>query len=98
VGGDIAGGVERLTPRATYLRSVDGRLHVVSNGAICSYPISPATGRATVDLGVAYEEDLDRVLAVLGQKAKAFVQEPGIAGQLIEASTVIGPLTSATGR
>lgn len=45
-----------------------------------------------VDLGVAYEEDLDRVPAVLGQKARAFAQEPEIAGQLIEAPTVVGPL------
>jgi hypothetical protein len=34
VGGNIAGGVERLTPPATHLRSVDGTLHVVPNGAI----------------------------------------------------------------
>jgi hypothetical protein len=38
VGGDIAGGVERLTPRATYLRSVDGKLHVVSSGGIRIVP------------------------------------------------------------
>jgi len=47
---------------------------------------------------VTYEEDLDRVLAVLGQKAKAFAQEPETANHLIEASTVIAPLISATGR
>jgi len=46
-----------------------------------------------VDLGVAYEENLDRVLAVLEQEVEASAQEPEVADQLIEAPTVIGPLS-----
>jgi small-conductance mechanosensitive channel len=46
-----------------------------------------------VDLGVAYEEDLDRVLAVLEREAAAFAQDPEVADQLIEAPSVIGPLS-----
>jgi len=92
--GDIAGGVERFTLVATYLRSVDGKLHVVPNGEIRIVSnITRNWSRAMVDLGVAYEENLDRVLAVLEQEAEAFAREPEIADQLIEAPTAIGPLS-----
>jgi len=94
VGGDIAGGVERFTLRATYLRSVDGELHVVPNGGIRIVSnITRNWSRAMVDLGVAYEEKLHRVLAVLEQEAEAYAQEREVAGQLIENPTVIGPLS-----
>ena len=32
--GDVSGTVEKLTLRATYVRDVDGRLHVVPNGDV----------------------------------------------------------------
>jgi small conductance mechanosensitive channel len=46
-----------------------------------------------VDLGVAYEENLDRVLATLEEEASAFAQDPEVADQLIETPSVIGPLS-----
>src|SRR3989304_4008300 len=32
--GEVTGGVERITLRATYLRDIEGRLHIVPNGDI----------------------------------------------------------------
>lgn len=46
-----------------------------------------------VELGMAYEKNLGRVLAVLEQEVEASAQEPEIADQLIEAPTVLGPLS-----
>jgi len=92
--GDIAGSVEHFTLRVTHIRSVEGKLHVVPNGEIRIVSnITRHWSRAMVDLGVAYEEDLDRVLAVLEREAEAFAQDPQVADQLIEAPSVIGPLS-----
>jgi small conductance mechanosensitive channel len=92
--GDVAGGVERFTLRATHVRSLEGRLHVVPNGEIRIVAnITRDWSRAMVDLGVAYEEDLERVVAVLEQEAAAFAEEPEVAELLIEAPSVIGPLS-----
>jgi small-conductance mechanosensitive channel len=92
--GDIAGSVEHFTLRVTHVRSVEGKLHVVPNGEIRIVSnITRHWSRAMVDLGVAYEEDLDRVLAVLEREAEAFAQDPEVADQLIEAPSVIGPLS-----
>jgi small-conductance mechanosensitive channel len=92
--GDIAGSVEHFTLRVTHVRSVEGKLHVVPNGEIRIVSnITRHWSRAMVDLGVAYEEDLDRVLAVLEREAAAFAQDPEVADQLIEAPSVIGPLS-----
>lgn len=92
--GDISGGVERFTLRATYLRALDGKLHVVPNGEIRIVAnITRNWSRALIDLGVAYEEDLDRVLAVFKQEAAVFAEEAEVAEQLIEPPSVIGPLS-----
>lgn len=92
--GNVSGEVERLTLRATYLRDINGRLHVVPNGEVRVVSnLTKGWSRALVDVGVAYEEDTDRVLCVLKETADAFVQDPAFAPQVLEPSTVLGPLT-----
>jgi small-conductance mechanosensitive channel len=49
--------------------------------------------RALVDIGVAYEEDLDRVLAVLEEAVAAFADDPDFGPQLLERPKVLGPLS-----
>jgi small-conductance mechanosensitive channel len=46
-----------------------------------------------VDVGVAYEEDLDHALRVLGEAAEAFAQDPDFGPQLIETPQVLGPFS-----
>jgi small-conductance mechanosensitive channel len=89
---DVEGTVEQLTLRATYLRDQDGNLHVVPNGEVRI--VSNRTkdwSRAVVDVGVAYEEDLDRVLRVLEELVEDFVSDFG--PQLLEPPQVIGPVS-----
>jgi small conductance mechanosensitive channel len=92
--GDVSGTVERLTLRATYVRDLNGRLHVVPNGEVRI--VSNATkdwSRALVEVGVAYEENLDRVLRVFEGIAAAFAQDPAFKPHLLEAPQVMGPIS-----
>jgi small conductance mechanosensitive channel len=92
--GAVSGVVERLTLRTTHVRDVHGKLHIVPNGEVRVVSNgSRDWARALVDIGVAYEEDLERVLAVLEQVAEAFAQDPAVASQLLERPQVLGPLS-----
>jgi moderate conductance mechanosensitive channel len=92
--GAVSGQVERLTLRATYVRDVYGRLFVVPNGDVRVVANeSREWARAVVDVGVAYEEDVDRALGVLARTATAFAQDPTFAPYLLDAPQVLGPLS-----
>ena len=89
--GNIAGGVEKMTLRATFLRDLEGTLHVVPNGEMRI--VSNRTkgwSRAVVNLGVAYEEDIGRVMAALGKIGHDFYQDEEFAPLLLEEPTVSG--------
>ena len=91
--GDIAGSVERFTLRVTWVRDVEGQVHIIPNGEVRTVTnITKNWSRAIVEVGVAYEEDLDRVLAVLEEIAEDFVQSEEYAPDVLEPPTVIGPL------
>jgi small conductance mechanosensitive channel len=92
--GDVSGTVERLTLRATCVRDVDGRLHVVPNGEVRVVSnLTKDWSRALVDVGVAYEEDLDRALRVLAGVAEAFAEDADFGPQLLEPPQVLGPVS-----
>ena len=83
--GTVSGVVERITLRATYVRAIDGYLYVVPNGEVRIVANQTKEwSRALVDVGVAYEEDLDRALRVLTEAGEAFAQDPDIGPQLLE--------------
>ncbi len=89
--GGIAGGVEKMTLRATFLRDLEGVLHVVPNGEIRI--VSNRTknwSRAKLDLGVAYEEDVGRAMAVLEEIGRDFYQDEQFRPLLLEEPTVSG--------
>lgn len=92
--GALSGQVERLTLRATSLRDNDGCLHIIPNGeARIVSNLTKEWSRAVVDVSVAYEEDLDRVLRVLGEMAGAWAQDPAWEPHLLEAPQVVGPVS-----
>ena len=89
--GDIAGGVEKMTLRATFLRDLEGTLHVIPNGEMRI--VSNRTkdwSRAVVKVGVAYEEDIGRVMAALGDIGHGLYQDEEFAPLLLEEPTVSG--------
>jgi len=92
--GDISGSVEKITLRTTHVRSVNGSLNIVPNGEVRI--VTNAThewSRAMVDLGVAYEEDRERVQAVLEGVVDQIVDDPELGPQLLERPKVLYPLS-----
>jgi small-conductance mechanosensitive channel len=89
--GNIAGAVEKMTLRATFLRDLEGTLHVIPNGEIRIVSNRTKTwSRAIVDVGVAYEEDIGRVMAALGKIGHDLHQDEAFAPLLLEQPTVTG--------
>jgi small conductance mechanosensitive channel len=75
--GGKSGVVERMTMRLVQLRDVEGILHFIPNGTITV--VSNKTrgwSRAVVDVGVAYETEVDGALAVIKDEALRFGQDP----------------------
>ena len=92
--GIVSGEVEQITLRATYVRDISGHLLVVPNGDVRVVANqTKGWARALVDVGVAYQKDLDRVRLVLEESGETFAQDPLVAPQLLEPLQVSGPLS-----
>lgn len=91
---DVSGQVERITLRTTYVRDINGNLYVVPNGEVRVVAnMTKGWSRALVDVGVAYEEDQDRVLSVLEGIAEAFARDPAFGPRLLGPPQVMRPLS-----
>ncbi len=74
--GEHAGLVEEVTLRYVRLRDYDGHVHFVPNGEIRTVVnLSRGHAQAVVDVGVAYGEDLDRVMQVMHDEARALRED-----------------------
>jgi len=66
-----SGSVERVNLRVVQLRGLDGSVHIVPNGQISVVSnMTRGWSRAVVDLGVAYETDIDHALAIVNDEAR----------------------------
>jgi moderate conductance mechanosensitive channel len=86
-----SGVVEKMTLRVVVLRDVEGAMHVIPNGEI--KVVSNKTrgwSRAVVDVGVAYDEDVDRALGVVRDEAAQFSTDKGWGSQLDGPVEVLG--------
>ncbi|MGH7735456.1 MAG: mechanosensitive ion channel family protein, partial [Gemmatimonadales bacterium] len=71
------GVVEEMTLRVVRLRDLDGSLHVIPNGQIGVVTnMTRGWSRAVVEIGVAYETDLDHALQVFGDEARKLAADP----------------------
>ena len=62
----VSGLVEKITLRATTLRDLEGKVHVIPNGIIDVVTnMTKEYSRFVLDIGVAYKENVDEVMAVL---------------------------------
>ena len=92
--GSASGQVERITLRTTQVRARNGDLHIVPNGEVRILANqTKGWSRAVVEVGVAYEEDLERALGVLRASGEAFAQDPAFAKGLLEPPQVMGPMS-----
>jgi small conductance mechanosensitive channel len=86
--GDMAGTVEDVGFRVTKLRDANGVLHIIPNGAISR--ISNYTRghmQAVINVPVAYEADIGRVLALL---EKACIEIGQTMPEVLEGPKVLG--------
>ncbi|MFQ6058230.1 MAG: mechanosensitive ion channel family protein [Anaerolineae bacterium] len=89
--GNLAGSVEKMTLRATFLRDLEGTLHIIPNGEIRI--LSNRTrgwARAVINVGLAYEEEIDRALAVLERIGRELWGDERYRPLLLEEPTVTG--------
>jgi moderate conductance mechanosensitive channel len=74
--GDAVGDVEAVGLRVTRIRDIDGTVWYVRNGNIARVGnMSQNWARTVLDIRVAYDEDLDRVRAILGEVAHHLWEE-----------------------
>ncbi|HEY7636653.1 MAG TPA: mechanosensitive ion channel family protein [Gemmatimonadales bacterium] len=86
-----SGVVEKMTLRVVVLRDGEGAMHVVPNGEI--KVVSNKTrgwSRAVVDVGVAYDEDIDRALGIVRDEAMQLATDRVWSPQLDGAPEVLG--------
>ncbi|MBV6476431.1 MAG: mechanosensitive ion channel family protein [Rhodocyclaceae bacterium] len=89
--GGKAGVVEELTLRYLRLRDYDGNVHYIPNGTV-SVVTNKSLGYAfaVIDAGVAYGEDVDRVMAVMRAVGEALRQDAGFAPKILEPLEIAG--------
>jgi small-conductance mechanosensitive channel len=81
--GGKSGVVEKMTMRVVVLRDLNGVMHVIPNSEIKVVSnMTRGWSRAVVDVGVGYEEDVDRALAVVRDEAAKFSDDKEWASQL----------------
>lgn len=92
--GNVQGQVEQITLRLTKVRALNGDLHYVPNGEMRVLAnMTRDWSRVMLDIGVAYEEDLDRALSVLAASAEEFAQDPAHQADLLEVPQVLGAVS-----
>jgi len=74
--GPHAGEVESVGLRVTKIRKLSGEQRIIPNGELTQFGnYTQGWARAVVDVGVAYETDVDRALALLEAVGRRWVEE-----------------------
>jgi small-conductance mechanosensitive channel len=94
----ISGTVEELTLRVTKLRSQQGELIVIPNSALRQVTnLSKDWSRVVIDVPVPVEEDLPRVITIIGDVAHRMAEEDRWRDQIIGEPVVAGVETIEVG-
>jgi len=89
--GNFSGVVEKLDLRKTVLRALDGSAVVIPNGEVRVVTnLTKEWSRVVLDVGIPYEEDVDRALAVLRRAADDLVADLDMGGLILEPPQVLG--------
>jgi small conductance mechanosensitive channel len=89
--GGVSGLVERINLRVTVLRDLEGKVHIVPNGQIAVITnMTKEWSRAVVDVGVPYEENIDRAVDVLKEIGEGLRADPVFGRLILEPMTVLG--------
>ncbi|MCH7765075.1 MAG: mechanosensitive ion channel family protein [Acidobacteria bacterium] len=95
--GDVAiingtgGFVEEIRLRTIVLRGLDGTVHVIPNGAITELSnMTKDFSYYVIDLGVAYKENVDRVMDVLKEIGEELQSDPAFADKILGPLEILG--------
>ncbi|NCG35079.1 MAG: mechanosensitive ion channel [Dehalococcoidales bacterium] len=87
---DKSGLVEDINLRRTILRDLEGTVHVVPNGEISvSSNRTKNYSRVVLDIGVAYKENLERVILILNQIGNELSADPVFGLNIIKSPQVL---------
>jgi small conductance mechanosensitive channel len=87
----IGGLVESVSLRTTSLRDLQGRLHIIPNGSISVVTnFTKDWSRALIEIGVAYKEDVDRVIDMLHRVGEELRGDPAFSDAILEPMTMLG--------
>lgn len=83
---DTCGLVEDITLRATVLRDLDGKVHTIPNGDVKrSTNMTKQFSRVNIDVGVAYDSDIDKVIRVVNRTGKELAKDKDFVDDIIKA-------------
>ncbi|MDE1900783.1 MAG: mechanosensitive ion channel [Alphaproteobacteria bacterium] len=89
--GDFGGVVEAMSIRTIQLRDYDGSLHILPFGDVSKITnMTKGYSFAVVDIGVAYDSDLDRVMQVIREVGAALQEDPVFKRVILEPIEVAG--------
>jgi moderate conductance mechanosensitive channel len=87
----VAGHVEEVELRTIKLRDLSGNLHVVPNGVIDKVKnLTKDYSYSLFDIGVAYRENVDKVMGVLQEIAEDLRQDSRFANDILEPLEMLG--------
>lgn len=84
---DLASGkVEQISLRKTTLRDIDGTVHHIPHGEIKRVSnLSNEFSRININIGVAYNSDIERVIAIVNQIGNKLANDPEWKNYIIQA-------------
>jgi len=83
--------VEKISLRLTVLRDLAGNVHYVRNGEINVVTnMTKEYSRYVFDIGVAYREDVDEVIAVVKQVDEELRSDPEFGADILEPIEILG--------
>ncbi len=86
-----SGKVEKVTLRSTRLRDAEGKVHIIPNGSMDVVTnMTKRYSRFVLDIGVAYKEDVDEVMALLTEIGAELQADPEYGGKILEPLQVLG--------
>lgn len=89
--GTLTGTVEHITLRATYLRDMEGKLHLIPNGDIRTVSnLTTQWAQVVVTFNFDYETDVERAVRVLEESIRQAQSDRELSDALLELPQVLG--------
>ena len=89
--GDFSGSVEAMSIRTIRLRDSEGALHILPFSEVSKISnMSKEFAFALVDIGVAYDSDLERVMNILREVGAQLREDPAVKNLILEPIEVLG--------